>query len=102
MSRKIYIDSNFRCHVSNSDGMFHEVETSFFDGKCDELIEGYRFIPAGAEWTNEDGIVFTGEMIAPWKPCIELHAAQAEYQYKELLLESAAAYQEGVNSAYDQ
>lgn len=56
------------------------VENEFFDGKCDAFIEGYRFVPAGASWTREDGVVFTGEMIAPWKPYSELDAAQREYE----------------------
>lgn len=56
------------------------VENEFFDGKCDAFIEGYRFVPAGANWTREDGAVFRGEMIAPWKPYSELDAAQREYE----------------------
>ena len=39
---------------------------SFFDNKCKEFIEGYRFIPENQVWIREDGIKFKGEMIAPW------------------------------------
>ena len=92
---KIYIDSDFKCHTSN-DGTMTAVETDFFDGKCDALIEGYRFIPAGESWTREDGVVFTGEMVAPWKPYSELAAAQQQYERDQD--ELVAAYQEGVNS----
>jgi hypothetical protein len=76
---KIYIDSDFKCHASN-DGTMTEIQTDFFDGKCDAFIEGYRYIPAGESWTRSDGVVFHGEMIAPWKPYSELDAAQREYE----------------------
>lgn len=91
----LYIDSDFKCHVTN-DGTMTAVKTDFFDDKCDTLIEGYRFIPGGKTWTRSDGIVFTGEMIAPWKPYNELAAAQSQYEKDRAELE--AAYREGVNS----
>lgn len=87
--RTIYIDSNFKCHIS-SDGTMIAVETDVFDGKCDTFIEGYRYIPAGETWIREDGAVFHGEMIAPWKPYAELDKAQREYE-KRLLEEYAEA-----------
>lgn len=62
----IYIDSDYRCHTSPGDGLT-AVETNAFDGKCRQYIEGYRFIPAGQSWTREDGAVFRGEMVAPWR-----------------------------------
>lgn len=89
----IYIDSDFKCHTTNTDGTFREVEAPYFDGKCAAFIEGYRFVPAGETWTRSDGVIFTGEMISPWKPYDELHATQREYEkqkmneYKESLLE---------------
>lgn len=89
--QKIYLDSNFKCYVSSSEGLI-EVETDAFDGKCDAYIEGYRLIPAGQTWTRADGVVFTGEMIAPWKPWDELDAAQREYereQYQALAAQNA-------------
>lgn len=110
--KTIYIDSEFKCHVSN-DGTMTAVETDFFDGKCDTFIEGYRFVPDGETWTRSDGAVFRGEMISPWKDYDELDNAQREYErqllaeYEAALAESVplyeleAAYQEGVNSAYD-
>ena len=72
---KIYIDSKFNCHTSPGDG-FTSVETDAFDGKCRQYIEGYRFVPAGQSWEREDGQVFTGEMIAPWRD----YAILAEFQ----------------------
>lgn len=93
--KTVYIDSEFTCHVSD-DGTMTAVETDFFDGKCDSFIEGYRFVPSGESWTREDGTVFHGEMVTPWKNYATLKAAQD--QYEAMLAELAAAYQEGVNS----
>ena len=91
----IYIDSDFKCHVTSGEGRT-QVETDAFDGKCDTYVEGYRFIPAGQTWTRADGVVFTGEMIAPWKPWAELDAAQLEYereQYTALLSKLSEVYE---------
>lgn len=77
--KTIYLDSEFRCHASD-DGAMTAFETSFFDGKCDAYIEGYRFVPPGESWTRSDGVEFTGEMVAPWKPYAELAAAQTQYE----------------------
>ena len=99
----IYIDSDFKCHASD-DGTMTAVKTDAFDGKCDAYIEGYRYIPAGQTWTRADGVVFTGEMIAPWKPWAELDAAQREYereQYQTVaaqIKELDEAYKKGVDS----
>lgn len=110
--KTIYIDSDFKCHVTN-DGTITAVETDFFDGKCDFFVEGYIFVPNGETWTRSDGMVFHGEMITPWKPYEELDNAQREYERQllkeyEAALETGipvseleAAYREGVNSAYD-
>ena len=62
----IYLDSEFICHLTN-DGTMQAVETDFFDGKPDEYIKGYRYVPVGQTWTREDGAVFSGVMIAPAK-----------------------------------
>ena len=93
---KIYIDSEFKCHTTDADGAYSEVEVTYFHGKCPGFIEGYRYIPAGQTWIREDGTVFTGEMIAPWKDYSQLAAAQAQYELD--MAEAEAAYQEGVNS----
>ena len=87
--KTIYIDSNFKCHISNPDGTYSSVETSAFDGKCDAYIEGYRYVPAGQTWTRSDGVVFSGEMVTPWKPWAELDAAQQEYEREQLAAVSA-------------
>lgn len=73
----IYIDSDYKCHVSAANGR-RAIETDAFDGKCPEWIESCRFVPAGETWTREDGEVFTN-MTAPWKDLGEAYAAQAAY-----------------------
>ena len=91
----IYIDSEFKCHVTSGEGLT-PIETDAFDDKCDAYIEGYRFIPAGQTWTRADGMVFTGEMIAQWKSWAELDAAQREYereQYTALLSKLSEVYE---------
>ena len=70
---KIYIDSEYRCHSTNPDGLYRELILSesakaFFDNKCIIFID------------------FTGEMIAPWKPYDELDVAQRVYE-RQLLSE---------------
>lgn len=81
--KTIYLDNEFKCHTSDL-GNMKAVETDVFDGKCNAFIEGYRFIPSGESWTRFDGVVFHGEMVAPWKDYAELDAAQREYE-KQLL-----------------
>lgn len=81
---KVYIDSDFKCHITNADGALREIETDFFDGKSNEFIEGFRFIPSGERWTRSDGVVFEGEMIAPWKDWDKLDSAQRVHEQKIL------------------
>lgn len=76
----IFIDREYKCHVSNPNGIFREVKTDFFDGKCDAFIEGHMYIPSDESWTRSDGVVFRGKMVAPWKDYDELEAAQREYE----------------------
>ncbi len=73
----IYIDGDYKCYVSEADGR-RAIETNYFDGKCTEWIESYRYVPAGETWTRRDGEVFT-DMTAPWKDMREAYAAQAAY-----------------------
>ena len=87
--KTIYIDSEFKCHITN-DGTLTAVETDFFDGKCDTVVESYRFVPSGESWARADGVVFRGEMITPWKDYAELDRAQRAYE-KQLLAEYAEA-----------
>lgn len=94
--KTIYIDSDFKCHVSAGDGLT-AVETDAFDGKCTPYIEGYRFVPAGSTWMREDGVEFPGEMISPWKDWQELDDAQREYeqeQYQTLFKQLSEVYED--------
>lgn len=77
--KTVYIDSDFLCHVTD-DGTMIPIETDEFDDKCNEYIEGYRFVPAGSTWVRADGEVFEGLMISPWKPWDELDMAQRLYE----------------------
>ena len=92
----IYIDSDYKCYTSEDDGR-RAVETNFFDGKCAEWIESYRFVPDGETWTREDGEVFKGKMVTPWKDLSEAYTAQTAYlerqnkQYEAALTEIEAA-----------
>lgn len=90
--KTIYIDSDFKCHVSD-DGTMKAIETDVFDGKCDAYIEGFRFVPSGESWMRSDGVVFSGEMVSPWKDYKELEAAQRAYE-RSLLAEYEALINE--------
>ena len=80
----VYIDKDYRCHVSNPDGTFREVETDAFDGKCNAYIEGCRYVPTGETWTRKDGEMFTGEMIAPAVDYEPLGIAQLQYEKQDM------------------
>ena len=97
--KTIYIDSEFKCHTVN-DGDMIAVETDFFDGKCRQYIEGYRFVPAGQSWTREDGQVFSGEMVAPWRDYGILSGFQevAQEEQDKATAEIAAIVEEVYNS----
>ena len=72
----IYIDNDYKCHLSD-DGTRRTFELPFFDSKCAEFVEGYRFVPSGETWTRKDGQTFKGEMIAPRRDYSSLAAIQA-------------------------
>ena len=90
--KTIYLDAEFKCHVIN-DGTMTAVETEVFDGKCDAYIEATRFVPVGETWVREDGAVFSGEMVSPWKDSNERENAQREYE-RQLLAEYEVALAE--------
>ena len=74
----IYIDSDYKCHVSAADGR-KAIETDAFNGKCAEWIESFRFVPVGETWVKPSGEMFRGEMVSPWNDLGEAYAAQAAY-----------------------
>lgn len=65
----IYVDIDYKCHATNPDGVFREVETDFFSGKCQEFIEGYCY---------DDSKGYA--QIYPGNPYSELEKAQREYE----------------------
>lgn len=92
----IYIDQECKCYISPGAERI-AVESSFFNGKCQTFIEGFRFVPEGQTWVRSDGMNFQGEMIAPWKPWAELDAAQRAYereQYNDLLTKLSEVYED--------
>ena len=95
----IYIDSDYKCHTESAAGRT-AVETDTFDGKCRRYIEGYRFVPAGEAWTREDGQVFHGEMVAPWRDYTILSEFQevAQEEQAKATEEIAAIVEEVYNS----
>lgn len=95
----IYIDSEYKCYTSPGEGLT-EVKTDAFNGKCSKVIEGYRFVPAGESWTREDGQVFHGEMIAPWRDYAILSEFQevAQEEQDKATAEMAAIVEEVYNS----
>ena len=72
---KIYIDNEYKCHVSN-DGTMREFDVPFFEGKCAAFIEGYRYVPSEETWTRKDGQTFKGEMIAPCRDYSQISEIQ--------------------------
>lgn len=74
----IYIDSDFRCYTEPAEGRT-AIETDVFDGKCAAYIEGMRYVPEGGTWTREDGVQFSGPMLAPAVDSRIIDAAQRVY-----------------------
>ena len=95
----IYIDRDFKCYTESAAGRT-AVETCAFAGKCRQYIEGYRFVPSGQSWTREDGQVFHGEMVAPWRDYTILAELQALYEEEQdkATAEMAALVEEVYNS----
>ena len=81
--REVYLDRDFRCHITN-DGTMMPVKVDFFADKCDSFIEGYRVIPSDYTWIRSDGRLFRGEVYYPWKPYSILAAAQSQYEREKL------------------
>ena len=90
----VYIDTDYKCHVVPIVGA-RGIEESFFDNKCPSLIESYRYVPAEATWTREDGVAFAGPMIAPWRDIRQYDGEQQQY-----LLDKLAAAQ-SANAQYE-
>lgn len=70
---RIYVDSEYRCHVTNQDGVFREVEHEFFNNKCKDFIEGFCY-------DDSKGYL----VIYSWRPYSVLEASQQEYEHQLL------------------
>lgn len=79
--RKIFIDSEHKCHITN-DGTMTAVETDFFDGMCDTYVEGFCY-----EIRDNSTAIYA------WKPYSELDSAQRAYE-KQLI----AIYEESLRT----
>lgn len=98
----IYIDNDCKCHVSNPNGAYTAIESPpELEGKCAAYIEGFRVKPEGYTFAREDGKVFgpDGYSVSPWRDLALLNEFQAQYEAQ--IAAADAAYQEGVNTAYD-
>ncbi len=91
--RSIFIDKDYRCYTAPATGR-KEVLTDMFNGKCAELIEGYRYIPAGEVWVREDSVEFGGEAAFPAVDYSQLTSAQSNEEQAALALLGAV----GVNA----
>lgn len=92
-----YFDNNYCLHVSPEEGyQAWKDENHFFEGKCKDFIEGYRVVPTGHTWESEEGIVYSGLMIAPFVDYVKLNAIQYKYDKEKAIqnreiMDSAAA-----------
>jgi len=75
---KIYTDNDYKCHTLPGDGL-REVETDFFDGRCEAFIRGFRHVPEGESWQREDGDLVHGPMYAPFRSFDSLMGMQSMY-----------------------
>ena len=92
----IYVDPTNGYKVSAAPALGRiAAEDTFFDNKCPNLIESYRYVPAGATWTRQDGVEFAGPMIAPWRDIRQYDGEQQQY-----LLDKLAALQ-SENAEYE-
>lgn len=81
-----YIDNDYKIHLTNPENLYEEIsyDGDFFDGKCNEFIEGFRYVPQGRTWIRWDQVEFPGEMVAPWVDYVYLEHVQSEYMTKQL------------------
>lgn len=94
MNKTIFIDSDCKCHVSNPDGMYTEIEApELFNDKCTAYIEGFRVRPEGRTYTRDDGKVFgpEGFGISPWRDLELLEEFQAQYEESQKTIDEYAA-----------
>ena len=86
-----YVDSEYRCHVAEEEGL-RMCEDAFFDGLAPDVVEGYRYIPSGVNWNGE-----AGKQIYPFVDSTELDRLQRQYELAELADARAALELLGVS-----
>lgn len=92
----VFLDTGFKVHTTLADDRI-DIEDTFFDNKCVNLIESYRYVPIGKTWIDKGGREFAGPMIAPWRDIRQYDGEQREYereqiaQYESALTEIEAA-----------
>ena len=95
---EVYLDTEYKVHAeAGTDYM--TIADALFDNKCPNLIESYRYVPAGATWTREDGFAFAGPMIAPWRDIRQYDSEQREYerQQREYERQQIAQYESALS-----
>lgn len=75
---KFYIDNDYKCYQILIGG--REFESNFFDGKCKKYIEGFRYIPLGESYTDDQGFIYNGEQYCAWKDYELLEEFQSQYE----------------------
>lgn len=80
---EVYLDTEYKVHAEAGTDYMATAD-AFFDNKCPNLIESYRYVPAGATWTREDGVAFAGPMIAPWRDIRRYDGEQQRYLLEQL------------------
>lgn len=81
----IYVDPTNGYKVSAAPALGRiAAEDTFFDNKCSDLIESYRYVLAGATWAREDGVAFAGPMVAPWRDIRRYGGEQQRYLLDQL------------------
>lgn len=78
----VYIDAEYCCHAEQTESR-RPVENAFFDGKCPAFIAGWRFVPEGESWTDEQGRTFQGQALFPAATYAAPAAAQAQFERDE-------------------
>ena len=91
---EVYLDTEYKVHAEAGTD-YTTIADALFDNKCPNLIESYRYVPAGATWTREDSVAFAGPMIAPWRDIRQYDGEQQQY-----LLDKLAALQ-SENAEYE-
>ena len=87
--RTIYIDGDYKCHAQNDGEYLFSEDVDFFDNVEDGYIECFRFVPQGKEWVSNNGNLFAGPFLMPFKSTLA-------YEYNKLF-ENSISLDEAAN-----